>query len=76
MRSTAVASNVIDCAFANPLKLNVSVDGDVATTVEVSYAANGFSDVSFKIPGMAIKNPVSRIGFLGDHIVGGYWFYQ
>ena len=76
VRSTAVASNVIDCAFANPLKLNVSVDGDVATTVEVSYAANGFSDVSFKIPGMAIKNPVSRIGFLGDHIVCGYWFYQ
>ena len=66
----------IDCAFANPLRFNVAVDGNVVDTAEVAYATNGFSDVSFKIPGSAIKNPVSRIGFLGDHITFGYRFYQ
>lgn len=76
VRSTAIASNVIDCALANPLRLNVSVDGSVVNLAEIPYSENGFSDVSFKIPGVAIKNEVSRIGFLGDHIVFAYWFYQ
>ena len=75
-RSFSTGSDRIDCSFSNPLKFNVSVDGNIVDTAELSYATNCFSDVSFKISGPAIKNPVSRIGFLGDHITFGYWFYQ
>ena len=75
-QSVGVGNNKIDCEFANPLRINISVDGAVVGLAEVSYATNAFSDVVVKIPGSAIKNPVSRIGFLGDHIVFGYWFYQ
>ncbi len=74
--SSIVSKTRMECAFSNPLRLNVAVDGSVVETAEVSYATEGFSDVSFTIPGSAIKNPVSRIGFLGDHITFGYWFYQ
>ena len=75
-RSFSTGSDRIDCSFSNPLKFNVSVDGNIVDTAELSYATNCFSDVSFKISGPVIKNPVSRIGFLGDHITFGYWFYQ
>ena len=75
-RTTGYPSRPIDCAFSNPLKFNIAVDGNVVDTAEISYATNSFSNVAFKIPGVAIKNPVSRIGFLGDHITFGYWFYQ
>lgn len=76
VRSAGIASNVFDCSFSNPLKFNIAVDGNVVDIAEIPYSERGFSDVSFKIPGVAIRNPVSRIGFLGDHIVFGYWFYQ
>ena len=75
-RPFSTTSDRIDCAFSNPLKFNVSVDGNIVDMAVLSYAANGFSDVAFKIPGTTIKNPVTRIGFLGDHITFGYWFYQ
>lgn len=75
-RNTGFKGQDFNCAFSNPLKFNIAVDGDVVGVAEIAYATNGFSDVSFKIPGAAIKNPVSRIGFLGDHITFGYWFYQ
>lgn len=75
-RKFGYPSKSMDCAFSNPLKFNIAVDGKVVDTAEISYATNAFSDVSFKIPGSAIKNAVSRIGFLGDHITFGYWFYQ
>lgn len=75
-RSIGYPCKEIDCTFENPLGFNVAVDGNVVDMAEVSYATNGFSDVAFTIPGSAIKNPVSRIGFLGDHITFGYWFYQ
>ena len=75
-RNIGYPTKEIDCAFANPIKFNVAVDGNVVSVAEVSYSTNSFSDVSFTIPGAAIRNPVSRIGFLGDHITFGYWFYQ
>lgn len=75
-RKFGYPSRSMDCAFSNPLKFNIAVDGEIVDTAEISYATNVFSDVSFKIPGSAIKNAVSRIGFLGDHITFGYWFYQ
>ncbi len=63
-------------AFANPLKMKVTVDGQDAGMVSVAYSTNGFSDVSFTIPGAAIGKTPCRIAFLGDHIAAGYWFYQ
>ena len=63
-------------AFANPLKMKVTVDGQDAGMVSVAYSTNGFSDVSFTIPGAAIGQTPCRIAFLGDHIAAGYWFYQ
>lgn len=62
--------------FANPLRLNVSVDGAIVSQVSLPYADKGFSDVEFVIPGSAIRSPASRIAFLGDHITCGYWFFQ
>ena len=75
-RRTGTNNSKMDCAFTNPLKLNLSVDGNIVDLVEAPFATNAFTDVSIKIPGAAIKNPVSRVGFLGDHIAFGYWFYQ
>lgn len=62
--------------FSDPLKMNVSVDGNVVGEVSVRLPKKGFADVSFDIPGEAITSSVSRLSFLGDHIVCGYWFYQ
>ena len=62
--------------FSNPLKLAVAIDGEVADTVELQYAAEGLSDVEFSIPGSAIKNSEATVSFLGDHIACGYWFFQ
>ena len=63
-------------AFANPLTLNVAVNDQPLQAVSISYATNGFSDVSFTIPGTSIDKESCRIAFLGDHIAAGYWFYQ
>ena len=63
-------------AFANPLTLNVSVDDQPLQSVSIPYATNGFSDVSFTIPGTSINKKPSNIAFLGDHIAAGYWFFQ
>lgn len=76
IRSSSLVNETIDCVFSNPLRFNIAVDGKVVDTPEISYSTNGFSDVSFKIPGSSIHNTLSRIGFLGDHITFGYWFYQ
>ena len=63
-------------AFANPLKINVTVNDKVLTPISVTYATNGFSDVTFTLPGSAIAQSPCRLAFLGDHITAGYWFYQ
>ena len=70
------ANFACDYAFANPLRLQVSVDGRDAGVAEVKYAEKGFSDVVFTIPGAAITQSPCRIAFLGDHIACGYWFLQ
>lgn len=65
-----------DYTFANPLKINAYIDNEAVTTFSISYATNGFSDVSFMLPGSAIKTSPCRLSLLGDHIASGYWFYQ
>lgn len=65
-----------DYTFANPLKINAYIDNEAVTTLSICYATNGFSDVSFRLPGSAIKKSPCRLSLLGDHIVAGYWFYQ
>lgn len=62
--------------FANPLGIRVLVDNQDLGIQSISYATNGFSDVTFKIPGSALTNTPARISLLGDHITCGYWFYQ
>ena len=63
-------------SFSNPLKINVAIDDKALPPVSVSYATNGFSDVSFTLPGSAIEQSPCRLTLLGDHITAGYWFYQ
>lgn len=63
-------------AFKNPLVIRLRVDSQDLGPTRLSYATNGFSDVSFTIPAAAITKSPSRISFLGDHITCGYWFYQ
>ena len=65
-----------DYAFANPLKINVLVDDQTLPPVSLAYATNGFTDVTFTIPGSAIGRSPCRLSLLGDHISAGYWFYQ
>ena len=62
--------------FGPKPSLNVSVDGKIATTVTFEVPEKGFADVTIRIPGSAIVNPVSRIAFMGDHIACCYWFFQ
>ncbi len=69
-------SSPTDFTFENPLSMRILVDGEEAGVVSVAYATNGFSDVTFKIPAVAIKQTPARLSFLGDHITCGYWFYQ
>lgn len=72
----AFVSGSVTYEIANPAKLNISVDGQVATCVEFSCGTNMISDVKFFVPGSAIKTARPRIAFLGDHIACAYWFYQ
>lgn len=76
VRTDAAGRNSSDYAFANPLTMNVAVNGNLSHSVSVPYATNGFSDVSFRIPGAAIRSTPCRLEFLGDHVACGYWFYQ
>lgn len=71
-----VANYTSEYAFANPLCMRVVVNGVEACIAEIKYAAKGFSDVAFTIPGAAITQSPCRIAFLGDHIACGYWFFQ
>lgn len=75
-RNNGMGKSHMECAFSNPLKMNLSVDGSIVDTVSVSYATNSFSEASFEIPGAAIRQSPCRVGFLGDHISFGYAFYQ
>lgn len=76
VRADVGGCNSSEYAFANPLSMNVAVDGRLSHPVSVSYATNGFSDVSFRIPGAAIRSTPCRLEFLGDHVACCYWFYQ
>ena len=63
-------------SFANPLRLNLQVDGVSAGLGEATLATNALSDVTFTIPGKFITKERSRIAFCGDHVAYAYWFYQ
>ena len=75
-RTDGSGQNSSEYTFANPLKVNVAIDGQVTQQVSLPYSTNGFSDVSFQISGSAIRQAPCRVAFLGDHIAAGYWFYQ
>ena len=73
-RSTGSFSS--EYTFANPIRLNVTIDSDKLDPVAVTFSTNGFSDVSFNLPGSAIRQTPCKLSLLGDHIAAGYWFYQ
>ena len=75
-RRDAKGQNSSDYGFANPLRMNIAIDGQMIQQASITYATNGFSDISFTLPGSAIHRTPCRIAFLGDHIAAGYWFYQ
>ena len=64
--------------FNSPIKMLLNVDGEDVGYVgyDLNLKTNAFQEVSFTIPGAAIHQSPSRLGFLGDHIACGYWFYQ
>lgn len=64
--------------FNSPIKMLLNVDGEDVGYVgyDLNLKTNAFQEVSFTIPGRAIRQTPSRIGFLGDHIACGYWFFQ
>lgn len=59
-----------------PIVPVIAVNGTCAGAFDYHIAESGFTDVTQRIPGSAITEGVSRIGFMGDHIVCCYWFYQ
>jgi len=63
-------------AFANPLLINVMVDGTPVGVFPLKTPEKGFGDVAFKIPGTTIVTSRPRISIQGDRIVSGYWFFQ
>ncbi len=75
-RTDGSGQNSSEYVFANPLKMNLAIDGQLIQQVSIPYSTNGFSDVSFQIPGTFIRQAPCRVAFLGDHITAGYWFYQ
>ena len=65
--------------FASPLKLNVQADGADAGRVEVALpeaSAAEFAEIRFTLPPEAVRGPVTRLSFFGDHAALAYWFYQ
>lgn len=71
-----VAAETIQGSMPERYSLNIAVDGSLVSRVELDCDQKWFSEVSFVVPGSAVKNEVSRLAFLGDHIPFGYWFYQ
>ena len=71
-----VSSETIQGAMPERYSLNLGVDGNVISKVELDCDQKWFSEVSFTIPGSAIRHEITRLEFLGDHIPFGYWFYQ
>ena len=71
-------SNRNGIEFNSPIKMLLNVDGaDVGYAgYDLNLKTNAFQEVSFTIPGKAIRQTPTRVGFLGDHIVCGYWFFQ
>jgi hypothetical protein len=65
-------------ALGSPLKLNVYADGVQALRVEEPVSTNTavFSEIRFTLPAEAVRRPVTRLSFYGDHAALGYWFYQ
>lgn len=57
-------------------RLNLGIDGEVVSAVELACDQRWFSEVSFVIPGALIRHATTRISLLGDHIPFGYWFFQ
>lgn len=57
-------------------RLNLGIDGEVVSTVELACDQQWFSEASFVIPGSLIRHETTRISLLGDHIPFGYWFFQ
>lgn len=70
--------NKSSCSFAlnESLKLGLTVDGKDVGMLNVEISSNGFSDVTFVIPGASVKSSRPRISFVGAHIACGYWFFQ
>ena len=75
-RIDAHGQNSSDYTFANPLHMNIAINGKIVHQVSLAFATNGFSDVTFTLSGKAIKQTPCEIAFLGDHISAGYWLYQ
>lgn len=73
--SDGIHTQRLHVSVGDSFALNLAVDGQVVCRVDLPCAEKGFSDVRFTIPGRMITQPVTRLGFLGDHIVFGYWFF-
>ena len=72
----AFADARVKYEIANPARLNLAVDGRLVGEVSYACATNGFSDVTFDIPGSTITQSPCTVALLGDHIACCYWFYQ
>lgn len=78
---TVVVRTLASCdgvEFNSPIRMLLNIDDKDVGYVgyDLNLKTNAFQEVSFKIPGKAIRQTPSRIGFLGDHIACGYWFFQ
>ena len=65
-----------DFSFKSPMTLRVMVDGEDAGDISFPVEDGDFCDAHFVIPGKFVRQPKSRITFLGEHVAFAYWFYQ
>ena len=58
------------------MTLRILVNGEDAGDISFPVEDGDFCDANFVIPGKFIRQPMSRITFLGEHVAFAYWFYQ
>ena len=68
--------SINDFSMKSPMTLKVLVDGVDAGDVSFPVAEGDFFDTNFVISGKFVRQPKSRITFLGEHVAFAYWFYQ
>ena len=81
LKCTAVVEQVLgkpcnDFALKSPMTLKVLVEGEDVGDISFPVSEGDVVDATFVIPGRFIRQPQTRLSFLGEHVAFAYWFFQ